>query len=326
MFPVIKHWKSDPAWIKHQHKQNSLTIHVCCKNRESPDRLNSKMSPIHTSLTRLITTENPTLIKLEQLPCCIRVTHFLFCPCAEPPAALVLMRGWRFPSSLSSLPTSLHIFFQTSSRIWRMKRKTREKKGDKWGDSPTWVMTHCTLCSSSWTDISSSLSQHSISGCGSHPLSSPSLSLSHPLSLPLSLCRHTSFRHPSFTRQQLLLSIPIFSSNFFSLRLSQLLPLLSSSLFFDFSYVKNLLSFIPAPSNPNNHKNPRGWWWHHSQSVSKILSLSARQRWNIQDSQSGNKTPSSSVSQVVNEIARQCQTDNKQYSQPVSQSLTKRDN
>lgn len=33
-------------------------------------------------------------------------------------------------------------------------------------DSPTWAMTHCTLCSSSWTDISSSRSQHSISGRG----------------------------------------------------------------------------------------------------------------------------------------------------------------
>lgn len=33
-------------------------------------------------------------------------------------------------------------------------------------DSPTWATTHCTLCSSSWTDISSSLSQHSISGRG----------------------------------------------------------------------------------------------------------------------------------------------------------------
>lgn len=55
-------------------------------------------------------------------------------------------------------------------------------------------MTHCTLCSSSWTDISSSLSQHSISGCGSHPLSSPSLS---PLSLSLSLRCHASSPHPS---------------------------------------------------------------------------------------------------------------------------------
>lgn len=42
-------------------------------------------------------------------------------------------------------------------------------------DSPTCAMTHCTRCSSSWTDISSSLIQHSISGCREDPLSSVSL-------------------------------------------------------------------------------------------------------------------------------------------------------
>lgn len=78
--------------------------------------------------------------------------------------------------------------------IWRERWGGEKNRRTNINDLPTWVMTHCTLCSSSWTDISSSLSQHSISGCGSHPLSSPSLS---PLSLSLSLRCHASSPHPS---------------------------------------------------------------------------------------------------------------------------------
>lgn len=59
-------------------------------------------------------------------------------------------------------------------------------------------MTHRTLCSSSWIDISSSLNQHSISGCVLHSLSSEPHSRS--LSLALSHCAATPPLHTLLIR------------------------------------------------------------------------------------------------------------------------------
>lgn len=63
-------------------------------------------------------------------------------------------------STLLSSPLPF-IIFSSKSLIFSY---ISMKMSEKWDDSPTWVMTHCTLCSSSRTDISSSLIQHSISG------------------------------------------------------------------------------------------------------------------------------------------------------------------
>lgn len=119
---------------------------------------------------------------------------------------------------------------------------------------PTWVMTHCTLCRSSWTDISSSLIQHSISGCGSHPLS-----FCFYLFFPLSLRSHTSSPYPSFpeglpTFCNLFLGIP-FPKNVFSLPL--LLEFFFFAIFSWYFIEEFLLSFITAPL-PNKHK---AWGW-----------------------------------------------------------------
>lgn len=63
------------------------------------------------------------------------------------------------PDERSSLILRPH-FSPLRGKILQNKRKSLKN------DSPTWVITHCTRWSSSWTDISSSLSQHSISGRG----------------------------------------------------------------------------------------------------------------------------------------------------------------
>lgn len=224
------------------------------------------------------------------------MTQFLFCPCAEHPSAsplhwVVLMRGWRFPQFTFStrMPrkkkkdktTLQHSFHHAANKkrsqlswtcfhrgdqlasfqlkVWNMKRRMRRGKNRRTNinDLPTWVMTHCTLCSSSWTDISSSLSQHSISGCGSHPLSSPSLS---PLSLSLSLRCHASSPHPS-VRHNLPSdgsAIQFSPLSFFFFFFTPFFPfflLLIVSLFLGFFFL--LISSLFCP-NPNNHK---AWGW-----------------------------------------------------------------
>lgn len=141
--------------------------------------------------------------------------------------------------------------------IWRERWGGEKNRRTNINDLPTWVMTHCTLCSSSWTDISSSLSQHSISGCGSHPLSSPSLS---PLSLSLSLRCHASSPHPS-VRDNLPSdgsAIQFSPLSFFFFFFTPFFPfflLLIVSLFLGFFFL--LISSLFCP-NPNNHK---AWGW-----------------------------------------------------------------
>lgn len=153
--------------------------------------------------------------------------------------------------------------------IWRERWGGEKNRRTNINDLPTWVMTHCTLCSSSWTDISSSLSQHSISGCGSHPLSSPSLS---PLSLSLSLRCHASSPHPS-VRDNLPSdgSVIQFSPlSFFFFFFTPFFPfflLLIVSLFLVFfsSYIQPLLS------KSKQSQSLRMTMWSHSQPVSKIV-------------------------------------------------------
>lgn len=154
--------------------------------------------------------------------------------------------------------------------IWRERWGGGKKtEGQILNDLPTWVMTHCTLCSSSWTDISSSLSQHSISGCGSHPLSSPSLS---PLSLSLSLRCHASSPHPSVHDNlqsdcSVIQFSPLSSFFFFFTPFFPFFSLLIVSLFlvFSSSYIQPLLS------KPKQSQSPRMTMWSHSQPVSKIV-------------------------------------------------------
>lgn len=237
------------------------------------------------------------------------MTQFLFCPCAEHPSAsplhwVVLMRGWRFPqftfstrmprkkkrkikqpyntastmqltrreaSSLGHVSTE-----ETSSprsnwkcEIWRERWGGEKNRRTNINDLPTWVMTHCTLCSSSWTDISSSLSQHSISGCGSHPLSSPSLS---PLSLSLSLRCHASSPHPSVRHNlpsdgSVIQFSPLSFFFFFFHPFLSFFLLLIVSLFLVFfsSYIQPLLS------KSKQSQSLRMTMWSHSQPVSKIV-------------------------------------------------------
>lgn len=150
---------------------------------------------------------------------CYTLWHMFLIAHRIPLHSVVLMRGWKFPASISFalLPNHKSKIYRwrsfTTTRVYSKRRAllrisheripfktsaplilinppesetwTDRQRGETekiYDDLPTWVMTHSTLCSSSWTDISSSLSQHSISGCGLHPLFSWSLFVSLSLS------------------------------------------------------------------------------------------------------------------------------------------------
>lgn len=104
---------------------------------------------------------------------------------------------------------ALYVSTESSWRAESHIQADQQNEGETYDDSPTCVMTHCTRCSSSWTDISSSLSQHSISGCREHPL----LFLSPLLRCHASSCflSHLPVSSPRFS----FLGFLFFSDSFF---------------------------------------------------------------------------------------------------------------
>lgn len=176
-------------------------------------------------------------------------------------------------------------------RSWKQKlfliiwRGRWGKNKVKCSDLPTWVMTHCTLCSSPWTDISSSLSQLSISGVwvastllpfSLSPLLPLSLSAATPppVSLPfhdslLSFCSVIQYFSPQFLFLFFLSAASCFHFWILQILLSGASALLHhSSSEYKQSQSPGMTMMMPLPASQQNSKLGK-----------KITSLSDRHRW-----------------------------------------------